>query len=118
MMTEAALQTSIITYLSCVLPNALVVAVPNGGSRAGGAREGYRLKRQGVMAGFPDLLIFPGDGRAFVMEVKTEIGRVSPQQRQVMDRLHHAGIGGAVVRSIDDVTRALKAWNINTRAVA
>lgn len=115
MMTEAAIQTSIVTYLRHVLPNAMVLAIPNGGSRAGGAREGRNLKRQGVLAGFPDLLLFPGDGRAFVLEVKTEIGRVSPQQREAMDRLHHLGIGGAVVRSIEDVARALRAWGLKTR---
>ena len=114
-MTEAALQTSIIAYLRVLLPDAIVAAVLNGGSRVGGAREGYRLKRAGVLAGFPDLVLFPGDGRAFVFEVKTDKGRVSPEQRQVMDRLHHLGIGGAVVRSVEDVRIALKAWGIRTR---
>lgn len=114
-MSEAALQTSIISWLRIVLPDAVVAAVPNGGSRAGGAIEGARLKRSGVLAGFPDLVLFPGDGRAFVLEVKTSTGRVSPEQRQVMDRLHHLGIGGAVVRSVDDVRLALKAWNVKTR---
>lgn len=117
-MTEAQLQRSILTYLRAVLPDALCIHVPNGGSRAGGAIEGARLKAQGVVAGFPDLLLMPGNGKAFVLEVKTSTGRVSPAQHMLMDRLHHLGIEGAVVRSIEDLALALRAWNIQTRAAA
>lgn len=117
-MTEAQLQRCILTYIRTVLPDALCVHIPNGGSRAGGAVEGARLKAQGVTAGFPDLLLMPGSGRAFVLEVKTPTGRVSPAQHALMDKLHHLGIEGAVVRSVNDVALALKAWGIQTRAVA
>lgn len=115
---EDAVQIAILNYLALALPNALVHHSPNGGSRKGGVIEGARFKRLGVRAGFPDLVIFPGDGRCFVIEVKApkvpglSAGRVSVEQRELMDRLHHLGVQGAVCYSVTDAELALRAWGL------
>lgn len=112
---EDKLQIQILDYLEAVLPNALCFHVGNGGKRS--ITEGRRFKLLGVTAGIPDLFLAIGDGRVYALEVKAPKGRVSPEQREIMDRLHHLGVECAVVRSIDDVRLALKAWNVRTREV-
>lgn len=114
--TEDKIQLAILEYLEAVLPNAFVHHSPNGGRRS--ITEGRRFKMLGVVAGFPDLILCPGNGRTYLLEIKSPTGRVSPEQRDVMDRLHHLGVEGAVVRSVDDVRLALKAWNLTTREAA
>lgn len=72
-------------------------AVPNGGHRAG--RESVNLRRSGVQAGVPDLLIFdPPPARpgrvGTALEMKREGGRlrdVSPEQQAWMELLGTLG---------------------------
>ena len=59
-------------------------AIPNGGSRKGGAIEGSHLKAQGVRAGVPDIFLAapsrPYSG--LFIELKAEGGRVQDTQRE------------------------------------
>ena len=57
----------------------LVFAVPNGGSR--NIREAANLKRSGVLAGAPDLVVAK-DGQVWFLEIKTQTGRQSPAQKE------------------------------------
>ncbi|MDD5229148.1 MAG: VRR-NUC domain-containing protein [Methylococcales bacterium] len=41
------------------------------------------------------------------LEVKTPVGKVSPQQQNFIDMVNRAGGIGAVVRSVDDATNLL-----------
>ena len=56
----------------------IVAHVPNGGSRD--AREACNLKTQGVLAGFPDLIILCPGARTIFIEMKAADGRVSAMQ--------------------------------------
>lgn len=66
---------------------ALLYHIPNGGSRD--AIEGRHLKAQGVRAGVPDLHlpVARGEYHALYIEMKTEKGRLSEEQKQRFERL-------------------------------
>jgi hypothetical protein len=82
--------------------------VPNGGSR--NPIEARKLKAQGVLAGFPDLVVWaPGKGMA-CMEVKAASGRVSDAQEAMIAQLEADGVPVAIVRSVDDALAAVKCW--------
>jgi VRR-NUC domain len=91
----------------------LVFHVPNGGKRS--IAEAARLKWVGTLAGVPDLCLLAPVGRVFFMEIKTEAGRLSEDQKKIHGWLTAIGVGCAVIRSIDDARNALKTCNIPTR---
>lgn len=116
-MTEQDIHKAIVAYLNAVLPpDAILTHAPNEGNRGGakGARDGERRKAMGVLAGFPDLLLFV-DGTGYCIEVKTPQGRLSPVQKRVRDILRGQGIAYEVARSVDDVRALLAEWGVRTR---
>lgn len=85
-------------------------AVPNGGLRSGATAA--RLWQEGVSSGVPDLVIIdpPNTGKVgTVVEVKTETGRVSPEQRQWLDAFSARGWEAKVVHGLDELLDALVA---------
>lgn len=106
---ESALQAQIVTYLGWALPNAIVVHLHN---NPRSAIEGAKLKSMGLVKGAPDLLVCLPRGQGLFLEVKTSKGRVSPAQFQFHNRCVSLNWPVAVVRSIDDVQRALAAVNV------
>lgn len=59
--------------------------------------------------GMPDVLgCLAPHGRTLAIECKTGTGRLSKDQKAVIDNLNAAGALAFVVRSIDDVERGLK----------
>jgi len=92
-------------------------AIPNGGSRKGGAIEGARLKNEGVKSGVPDLF-FVWEGMSYFLEVKRPKngiiprGRVSKNQTEMMDRLTDNGAECAVVYCVADVIDKFIDWGI------
>lgn len=83
---------------------------PNGGRRD--AREGARLKAQGVMAGFPDLFLFVprGGAHGLFIEMKAKGGRVQDNQREVMGRLSAMGYRCEVCFGCDAAIEVIKAY--------
>lgn len=79
-------------------------AIPNGGSR--GRRQGAALKAEGVLAGIPDIHI---PALTLFVEMKTSIGKVSPVQKKMHERLRNDGQTVEVCRSVDDVMRVVTA---------
>lgn len=110
---EDRVQLGILEYLEAVLPHAIVAHIPNGGRRS--LSEGKRFKALGVVAGFPDLIILPGQGRAYFLEVKAGRNKPTPEQEAFGEDVRGLGCGWAVVRNLDDVRLALKAWGVATR---
>jgi len=84
-------------------------AVPNGGYRS--KIEASIMKGLGTRAGVPDICIIK-HGRAYWIELKSPIGKLSDAQKKMMLTLHDVGCLVAVCRSIDDVQSALKCWGI------
>lgn len=78
---------------------ALLFAIPNGEKRD--AVTGARLKRAGVKAGVPDLLL-PVASKGYHglwIELKTPVGRTSPAQERWITTLVEQGYDVAVARS-------------------
>jgi hypothetical protein len=78
--------------------------------------EGMRNKKRGCVAGVPDVLITHA-GRAFWIELKTDIGRLSPAQVDMHRTLTACGMPVAVARSLGDVAGVLAAHGIPHRRV-
>lgn len=55
--------------------------------------------------GVPDILGYLHDGTFLGIEVKTPEGRISPEQREFMERAKSKGCMVFVARSIDDVIK-------------
>ena len=91
---------------------ALLFHIPNGGSRD--AVEARHLKQQGVKSGVPDLCLPVARDRfhALYIEMKTEKGRVRPEQRWWMDRLAMSGNYATVCRGWRDAVDTIE-WYLS-----
>lgn len=118
-MRERDLHRAVADYLNVALQPPTFWTTIGHGAFLGEARlkRGAQMKRAGVKAGVPDILIVH-DGRAFWIELKTQRGRVSADQLRVAEALNNAGCGWAVCRGVEDVEMWLVAWRIPTRARA
>jgi hypothetical protein len=90
------------------------VHVPNGavlsGDKVKRSRQMSALKQDGLLPGFPDLLIYADAGRIGHLEVKSPKGTQQATQKAVQAWLGALGHRYAVVRSVDDTEAALRAW--------
>lgn len=104
--SEDQIQASIVDWLRrCI--DCVVFHIPNGGARS--KATGAMLKRQGVLAGAPDLCVITADETGPItlfIEVKTKTGHLSESQREFRDRCLGYGIHYLVARDLDDV----RAW--------
>lgn len=80
----------------------LLFAVPNGGARS--AITGARLKREGVVSGVSDLiLLVPRGGfHALCIEMKTDMGRQSKEQKEWQRDVEDNGYQYVVCRSVSE----------------
>src|SRR5690242_18814977 len=106
--SEHELQVGIVELLRRKYRRLLVYAVPNGGHR--GLSEAVRLKAEGVTSGIPDLALVLPSGRAAFLEVKTQSGRLRPDQEAFGAWARANGVPWAVVRNIDETILALDSW--------
>ena len=95
--SERSLQTAIVKALN--LLGFLVIHIPNQYSKG-------RVRDAGFVSGAPDLIVLK-DGKVFFLEVKTKTGRVRPSQKLFAERLRRQGFDYFVVRSLDDVLKAI-----------
>ena len=86
------------SYLRIKHPDALVFAIPNGGKRHPSVAA--KLKMEGVLAGVPDLWI-----EGSFLEIKTEKGRLSPAQKDIIKRLRDRGITVEVAYGLNDAIK-------------
>nr|WP_297167535.1 VRR-NUC domain-containing protein [uncultured Dysgonomonas sp.] len=90
------------------LPDKLLFAVPNGGSR--NIVEAKNLKAQGVKSGVSDvILLIPKKGYSCLcLEFKTPISKQSDEQITFQSQAEKAGNKYVVVRSVKEAIDALK----------
>jgi hypothetical protein len=102
-------------YLTgCLVKPFIFFHVPNGGRKS--FNQGTRLKKMGVKAGIPDIVIL-GDSRAFLIELKREVGgRLSDAQKLLHPEIIAAGCPVATCRSLEEVKAALETWGVPLRA--
>ena len=109
---ESRLQQAIVKYLRA--RNFIAVHVPNGSKLAGTpeqrARAGARLKTEGSVSGFPDLLVYGKGGRIGHIEVKCEGNYQTASQKECERWLGEYGQLVAVCRSIEDIDETLERW--------
>lgn len=127
--TERQSQRTVVQYVRTKYPDVLIFAIPNGGSR--NKIEAANLKKDGVLAGVPDLFIakqkyepyfYDADmgnnqrcrvtghkvefGGLFI-EMKSQKGMPSIAQRMVMFKLEEAGYKAAWCRSADAAIKVI-----------
>ena len=108
MRTEDAIQAACIRWYKLKHRGKMITSFPAGYVFGGDATKrailGRRMKEMGYMKGIPDLFI-PHANRFYhglFVEMKTEKGRLSPEQKEVIPRLEAEGYKVAVCRSLDD----------------
>lgn len=94
------------------LPEKLLFAVPNGGSRH--PAEAKRMKGEGVKPGVSDvILLVPKKGFAsLLMEFKTSTGSQSPEQKIFQKQAEMCGSCYKIVRSASQAIKTVQ-WYLN-----
>ncbi len=93
---------------------ALLYHIPNGGAR--NPIEGRHLKQQGVKRGVPDLClpVARGGYHALYIELKTDTGRATVEQKWWGERLLQAGNMWDVCHGWEDAVRKIE-WYMNLK---
>lgn len=113
---ESNCQCAIVAFLRRSLPASYrVLSFPNGRFEAN-PRTVSRLIREGLTKGAPDLIVMRSDGWFCTLEVKSDGGRLSPEQSEFHDWLAAGGASAAVVRSLADAEAALISFGVPLRA--
>lgn len=99
---EANLQKISAKYLDS-LPGLLWFHTPNGGSR--NIKEAAELKRQGVKAGVPDILIIEQKNNysGLAIELKVKGGKQTASQKEFEKKLTNKGFLYRIVYSLDEL---------------
>ena len=115
---EAILHRAVAQYLKATLrPPSFWTTFPAGG---GGRIRGAQLKRLGLVAGFPDIIVIHPVASAgselgawlVGIELKAPKGRQSDEQKAVQRAFEQAGGFYYVCRSVDEVEDALRQTGI------
>ena len=110
--TESELHLSVASLLDWVLTwPAMYSTFPSGWGVLTPSMA-QRLKRSGLKAGMPDMLVFPGLGRCFGIELKAGKNGLSDVQRDTFEQLRSAGIPVYTCRTIDAVVNVLTNENV------
>ena len=92
------------------LPDKLLFAVPNGGSR--NKIEAANLKRQGVKSGVADvILLLPKKGYAsLLLEFKTGRGKLSEEQKEFRKQAENCRNKYVIVRSVAEAIEEIRKY--------
>lgn len=104
---ESEIQQSVVQWFRMKYPNYIIAAVPNGGFR--NAREAAIMQREGVLAGFADLIIIAKQNILF-LELKTPIGVLSKKQKEFQKKVNNLGFQYVVCRSFDQAVMVIVSW--------
>ena len=110
---EARIQTEFFKLIPLYFPNIpdkLIFAVPNGGSRH--IREAANLKRQGVKPGISDVIVLiPKKGFASLcIEFKTKVGKQSEEQKEFQKQAESCRNKYVVVRSASQAIEEVRKY--------
>jgi len=111
---EADLQCRLMADLDWLLPqDAFAFAVPNGGTR--NIIEAVNLKRQGVKAGVPDIIIVHR-GKALGLELKSKNGSLQDSQKATFPKMRAAGMRIEVARSLGEAFDLIREMGITLKS--
>jgi hypothetical protein len=105
---EQQIQRAIVQYLRAAHRDLLVWHTPNGGGRS--HVEAAILKGLGTLAGVPDIAVLMPAGTIGFFEVKAPKGRLSPAQKDFIERASKLGAPCRIVSSVEDVQDAMSCW--------
>jgi hypothetical protein len=109
--SEHTEQTLLVARVRHFYPWAIIAAVPNGGFRR--KAEAVRLKAEGVLPGFPDLILQEPRGGchgAVVEMKKTTGGRVSEKQADIHAKLRVRGYHVIVAHGVEEAWRQVEEY--------
>ena len=101
--TEHDIQVNCVNYFRIRYPKGLIYAIPNGGQR--NVIVASKLKAEGVLSGVPDLHIpisKKGYNGLYVELKNGKAGKVSDNQKTIMQKLKNEGYQCEVCRSFDE----------------
>ena len=104
---EYRLQTEVVKLLRDA--GWVVFSIPN--ERNQGISDAVRMKASGLTKGAPDLICFDKYGACWWFELKTKKGKRSAEQECMEDVAHRLHIFYAVIRSTDEVKKAIQIVN-------
>lgn len=104
-------QIGFLSWFRKTFPRVLIFAIPNGGLRNIGVAK--KLKAEGVVSGVPDLFIPQWN---LWVEMKTIKGRLSSEQRDIIERLEHAGHTVVVGHGAMDASKQVLQHIVDTKA--
>lgn len=98
-MTEHNIQVKVVQYVRTFYPEVIIAAIPNGAGTT--AKNRLHLYTEGMLSGMPDLFIaHAAKGfHGMFIELKTDIGVESKEQKVIRKRLNDAGYLVFVARS-------------------
>ena len=102
--TEHEIQVACVNYFRIRYPKGLIYAIPNGGQR--NVIVASKLKAEGVLSGVPDLHIpiaKKGYNGLYIELKNGKSGKVSDNQKTIMEKLQTEGYQCAVCKSIDEL---------------
>jgi len=107
---ESRLQQQCVKWFRLQYPNILIAAIPNGGKRS--VVTAAMLKREGALAGFPDLFIAKPNEfySGLFVEMKWGNNKPTEQQKEVMQKLTDAGYKVAVCYSFDEFVNVVTSY--------
>lgn len=113
---EGPVQRDTVTYLRQILPGAVVHHSPGefGMSGQAIARQIAKNKANGMLPGFPDIIVL-WKGHTLAMEVKAEGNGLTDAQKALREEIEAQGVPYAVVRSRADVDEFLSDLGIPFR---
>ena len=116
-MTEHQIQVAFVQWFRAKYPKYILQAIANGGHRH--LLTAVKLKKEGVLAGSPDLEIKLPQGKTIHIEMKTEKGRLSKIQEELITNLHFLGHKVLVCYGLNDAIKktekAIKEINFKNR---
>ena len=109
---EHRLQCACVRWFRYQYPEltSLLFAVPNGGRRD--ATTAAKLKAEGVVAGVSDLILLVKRGGygGLLIEMKTDKGRQSPEQKAWQKEVERQGYLYKVCRNLDDFIAIIREY--------
>jgi hypothetical protein len=113
---ESRIQQRCVEWFRYSFPRVLIASFPNGvyigGTPVQRARRWNLLKAEGAMPGIPDLMICMPSMKyhALFIEMKTEKGKLSENQKIVHAMLINEGYAVKVCRSFEEFTITIKKY--------